>query len=137
MLCKKSVLKARIHCEIYLSDYFMKHNLTHISLHLIWFHEICIKYVKRKPPQTITRKKAISPCCEHWLTCFSGKEQNIAFSQAKTHLRTFFFYRTVPSGCFQMLVIFLERAKQKNFFIPTEAVVRRCSVSKGVLKNST
>ena len=30
-------LKARIHCEIYLSDCFMKHNLTHISLHLIWF----------------------------------------------------------------------------------------------------
>ena len=28
-------LKARIHCEIYLSDYFMKHNLTYISLHLI------------------------------------------------------------------------------------------------------
>ena len=24
-------LKARIHCEIYLSDYFMKHNLTYIS----------------------------------------------------------------------------------------------------------
>ena len=54
-------LKARIHCEIYLSDYFMKHNLTYISLHLIWFHEIRIKYVKRKPPRTI------SPClpCLH------------------------------------------------------------------------
>ena len=40
----------------------MKHNLTYISLHLIWFHEIRIKYVKRKPPQTIIRKNAISPC---------------------------------------------------------------------------
>ena len=25
--------KARLHCEIFLSDYFMKHSLMHISLH--------------------------------------------------------------------------------------------------------
>ena len=43
--------KARIHCEIFLSDYFMKHSLMYISLHLIWFHEIHIKYLKRKPPR--------------------------------------------------------------------------------------
>ena len=36
---------------------------THISLHLIWFHEIRIKYVKRKPPRTITRKNAIPLVC--------------------------------------------------------------------------
>ena len=40
----------------------MKDNLTHISLHLIWFHEICRKYVKSKPPRTIIRKNAIFPC---------------------------------------------------------------------------
>ena len=33
----------------------MKHSLMYISLHLIWFHEIHIKYVKRKPPRL--RKK--------------------------------------------------------------------------------
>ena len=55
-------VKARIHCEIYLSDYFMKHNLMYISLYLIWFHEIRIKYVKRKPPRTIIRKVAIFQC---------------------------------------------------------------------------
>ena len=65
VLHKISVLKARIHCEISLSDYFMKHSLMHILLHLIWFHEIRIKYVKRKPPRTIIRKKAISPCLPH------------------------------------------------------------------------
>ena len=27
--------KARIHCEIFLSDYFMKHSLMHSSLHLV------------------------------------------------------------------------------------------------------
>ena len=31
----KCVLKARILCEIFLSDYFMKHSLMYISLHLI------------------------------------------------------------------------------------------------------
>ena len=46
---RKGVLKARIHCEIFLSDYFTKHSLMYISLHLIWFHEIHIKCVKRKP----------------------------------------------------------------------------------------
>ena len=35
----------------------MKHSLIYISLHLIWFHEIHIKYVKRKP--TRLRKKGI------------------------------------------------------------------------------
>ena len=34
----------------------MKHSLMYISLHLIWFHEIHIKYVKRKPPRTMIGK---------------------------------------------------------------------------------
>ena len=76
---KINFIKARIHCEIYLSDCFMKHNLMHISLHLIWFHEIRITYVKRKPPRTFISKKchipmfATSPCCGNWLTCFPWK----------------------------------------------------------------
>ena len=53
----KVILKARIHREIFLSDYFMKHSLMYISLHLIWFHEIHIKHVKRKPPRTMIGKK--------------------------------------------------------------------------------
>ena len=32
---KNIYIKARIHCEIFLSDYFMKHSLMHILLHLI------------------------------------------------------------------------------------------------------
>ena len=32
--------KTRIHCEIFLSDYFVKHSLMHISLHIIGFHII-------------------------------------------------------------------------------------------------
>ena len=56
VFCKNGVLKARIHCEIFLSDYFMKHSLMHISLHLIWFHETQIKYAKRKPPRTMIGK---------------------------------------------------------------------------------
>ena len=43
----RDVLKARIHCEICLSDYSMKHSLIRISSHLVWFHEIHIKYLKR------------------------------------------------------------------------------------------
>ena len=50
---KKCLLKARIHCEIFLSDYFMKHNLMHISLHIIGFDEVYVKYVKRNPSRTI------------------------------------------------------------------------------------
>ena len=46
----------KIHCEILLSDYFMKHGLMYISLHLIQFNEIHIKYVKSKPPRAIIRK---------------------------------------------------------------------------------
>ena len=53
------------------------------------------------------------------------------------HTSEHLFYRTAPSNCFQMSVIFLEREKQKNFFIPPEAVIRSCSVNKGVLKNFT
>ena len=37
----------------------MKHSLIRISSHLIWFHEIHIKYVKRKPLQTMIGKKWI------------------------------------------------------------------------------
>ena len=47
------------------------------------------------------------------------------------------FYKTAPIGRFQIPVIFLEREKQKNLFIFTEAFVRRCSVNKIVLKNFT
>ena len=87
----KNFIKARIHCEMYLSDCFMKHNLMHISLHLIWFHEIRMTYVKRKPPRTFISKKchipmfATSPCCGNWLTCFPWK--------GYFHRRLFFFYR--------------------------------------------
>ena len=83
-------LKTRIHCEIYLSD-SIKHNLMHISLHLIWLQEIRIKYVKRKPPQTFIRKKchipifATSPCCGH--SCFSWK--------GYFHRRLFFFSQII------------------------------------------
>ena len=78
---------------------------------------------------------ATSLCCDYWLTCFSLKEQNTSFSQEKTPQNL--FYRTAPTECFQMLIIFLEREKQKNFLIPTEAVIQRCFVNKGVLKNFT
>ena len=71
-------IKARIHCEIFLSDYLMKYNLMHIPLRLIWFHEIHKKYVKSKPPQTTIWKTAMSSCLlrlhvVEWLTCFSWK----------------------------------------------------------------
>ena len=79
---------------------------------------------------------ATSPCCDYWLTRFSLKEQNTSFSQAKTP-QNLLFYRTAPTECFQMLIIFLEREKQKNLFIPTEAVIQGCFVNKGVLKNFT
>ena len=49
-------LKARIHCEIFISDYFMKDGLMHISLHLIWFHETHVNYVKRNPSRTAVSK---------------------------------------------------------------------------------
>ena len=63
------LLKVRIHCEICLSDYLLKHNLMYISLNLIW-----------KSPRTIIREKyhipmfSTSPCCGHWLICFSWKD---------------------------------------------------------------
>ena len=50
---EKKGLKARIHCEIFFSDYFIKNRLTHISLHIIGFHEIHVKYVKANPSRTI------------------------------------------------------------------------------------
>ena len=50
-------LKASIHCEIFISDYFMEHSLMYNSLHLIWFHETHIKYVKRKAPRNMIGKK--------------------------------------------------------------------------------
>ena len=65
-----------IHCEIFISDYFMKHNLMHVSLHLIWFNEIYINYKikKRKPLGTITRK---NPSIKFWISFFNlSKTQN-------------------------------------------------------------
>ena len=58
MIFKKNVshVKARIYCEIFLSDYFMKHSLMHISLNLIWSHEIHVNYVKRNPSRTVVSK---------------------------------------------------------------------------------
>ena len=47
------------------------------------------------------------------------------------------FYTTAPNACFRISVIFLEREKQKIFFIAPEVVVLRCSVKKDVLKNFT
>ena len=49
-------IKARIHCEIFLSDYFMKDSLMHISLHIIRYYEIYVKYVKMNPSRTIGSK---------------------------------------------------------------------------------
>ena len=43
--------KREVHCEILPADYVMKHSLTHISLHFIWFHEIHVNYVKWYPSQ--------------------------------------------------------------------------------------
>ena len=57
------LLKARIHSEIFLSDYFMKHSLMDISLHIIGFREIHVKYVKRNPSRTIISKCSI--CLEY------------------------------------------------------------------------
>ena len=34
---KISIVKVRIQCKIFLSEYFMKHSLMHISLHIIDF----------------------------------------------------------------------------------------------------
>ena len=53
------------------------------------------------------------------------------------HTSEHLFYRAVPSGCLKMSAILSEREKPKIFFAPPEAVVRRCSVNKGVLKNFT
>ena len=60
--CCRTVYK-RIHCEIFLSDYFMKHSLMHISLRVIGFHEIHVKHVKRNPSWTIISKCSI--CLEY------------------------------------------------------------------------
>ena len=61
----------------------------HISLYLIWFHEIHVKYVKMKQPRTIIKKWhvpmfAVSPCCWNWSTCFPWKDyshRRLFFSQ--------------------------------------------------------
>ena len=72
-----SICKGEIHCEIFLSDYFMKHSLMlYISLHLILFHEIHIKYVKRKPPRLRKKefKRSLRPATllkkRLWRRCF-------------------------------------------------------------------
>ena len=44
-----------MHCEIFLSDYFIKHSLIYISLHLIWFHEI--HKCKKEASTNYDRKK--------------------------------------------------------------------------------
>ena len=41
----------------------MKHSLMHVSLHIIGFHEIHVKYVKRNPSRTIISKNSI--CLEY------------------------------------------------------------------------
>ena len=56
----KSLFKARIHCETFFQT-IMKHRLMYISLHLIWFHEIHKKFVKRKPPQLRKKEFKRSP----------------------------------------------------------------------------
>ena len=68
-----SFLKARMHCEIFLSDYFMKHSLMHISLHIIRFHKIYVKYVKRNHSRTIIRKCSI--CFEYVFSKNSTKQK--------------------------------------------------------------
>ena len=92
VLHKISVLKARIHCEISLSDYFMKHSLMHTLLHLISWNPY--KICKKETSTNYYKKKshipmfATSPCCGHWLTCFSWK--------AHFHRRLFFFIGYFP-----------------------------------------
>ena len=65
--------KARIHYEIFLSDYFMRYSLMHISLHIIWFHEIHVKCVKRNPSRTIISKCSI--CLEHIFSKNTAKQK--------------------------------------------------------------
>ena len=54
----------------------MKQSLMYISLHLIWFHEIQIKYLKRKPPQLRKKefKRSLRPATSLkkrlWRRCF-------------------------------------------------------------------
>ena len=54
----------------------MKHSLIYTSLHLIWFHEIHIKYVKRKPPRLRKKefKRSLRPATllkrRLWRRCF-------------------------------------------------------------------
>ena len=64
---------AKIHCEIFLPDYFMKHSLMHISLHIIRFHKIYVKYVKRNHSRTIIRKCSI--CFEYVFSKNSTKQK--------------------------------------------------------------
>ena len=65
-----TILKARIHCEVFLSDYFMKRSLMHASLHLIWFHEIHVNYVKKNPSRAAASKinSKKSSVINLWLT---------------------------------------------------------------------
>ena len=83
-----------MHCETFLSDYFMKHSLMYISLHLIWFHEIGIKHVKWKPPGLRKKefKRSLRPATllkkRFWGRCFPVKFLK--------HL----FYRTPLDDCF-------------------------------------
>ena len=42
--------------------YFMEHSLMYKSLHLIWFHETHIKYVKRKAPRNVIGTIKCSVC---------------------------------------------------------------------------
>ena len=66
-------LKVRIHCGIFLSQYFMKHSLMHVSLHIIGFHEIHVKYVKRNPSRTIISKSSI--CLEYIFSKNTAKQK--------------------------------------------------------------
>ena len=95
--------KARIHCEIFLSDSFMKHSLMYISLHLIWFHEIHIKYVKRKPPRLRKKefKRSLIPAI---------KKETLAQVFSAKFLKTLFLQNT--SGR-----LLLQGRKEKRLFL--------------------
>ena len=72
------IIKAMIHCEIYLSGYLMKEfNAYFITFNLISWnsYKICKKETSTNHPKKICHIPmfSTSPCCGHWLTCFSWK----------------------------------------------------------------
>ena len=129
-------LKARIHCEIFLSDSFMKHSLMYISLHLIWFHEIQIKYVKRKTPRLRKKefKKSLGPATllkkRLWRSCF--RVNFVKF------LKTPFLQNTsgwvLPLFSMMALEVWFEVFSEIMFFVPFQVFLRSLFSLKNLVK---